>query len=124
MLITGEWAAASDKSFPHHHHHFIRSSLMMIYYSRVAFYLSSGEGTIMADKLIIYKASWCHFCAEQVPKAQEIANKLGMQVETIDIEACPVTHKSDCDRIDFVPTMKLNGLDVTLESLEQRLSKR
>lgn len=77
----------------------------------------------MADRLVIYKASWCGHCREQVPKAQEIANKLGMTTEIVDIDACPTTRKADCDKIEFVPHMVLNGAEVDLGQLEARLKQ-
>lgn len=78
----------------------------------------------MVDRLVIYKASWCGHCKEQVPKAQEIANRLGMQTEIIDIDQCPTTHTADCAKIEFVPHMVLNGSEVQLENLEARLKGR
>jgi thiol-disulfide isomerase/thioredoxin len=78
----------------------------------------------MPDKLVIFKANWCEHCREQVPKAQEIANKLGMQTEIIDLQTCPITRKAECDAIEFVPTMRLNGVEVDLGQLEARLQRR
>lgn len=76
----------------------------------------------MPQKLVIFKANWCGHCREQVPKAEAIANRLGIQSEVVDIDACPITKEAECKTIEFVPTMKLDGSEVSLEQLEARLN--
>jgi len=76
------------------------------------------------DKLTIFKTDSCYACREQVPQAVEIANKLGIQTEVVDVYNCPVSRKPDCDRVAWVPHMELNGQEVSLDQLRERLSKR
>jgi hypothetical protein len=76
------------------------------------------------EKLIIFKSDGCGHCREQVPQAVSIANGLGIQTEVVDLDRCDVKHQSECSTIEWVPTMKLNGVEVTLEQLRDRLGKK
>jgi thiol-disulfide isomerase/thioredoxin len=76
------------------------------------------------EKLVIFKTDWCGHCREQVPQAVDIANRLGIQSEVVDINRCSGDQKSKCESVEYVPHMELNGREVSLEQLRERLSRR
>lgn len=76
------------------------------------------------SKLTVYAAEWCAACSVEVPKVVELANRLSLQVEVVDIGRCPVSHKETCDSLEAVPTLMLDGREVTREQLEARLPRK
>jgi len=66
-----------------------------------------------------YSTDWCGYCKSEYPKVEKIAARLGYKVEKINVEQCPVNLKRQCDRIDAVPMVEINGKVMSVSELEK-----
>ncbi len=61
------------------------------------------------SKVIFYGSKWCEYCATDYPKVVQTAKKLGLSVEKVDLEQCPVNLKAKCDKVEWVPLVEFDG---------------
>jgi len=73
-----------------------------------------------SKKILYYSTDWCGHCEAEYPKVEQIAQKLGYQVEKINVERCPVNLKEKCDSIEAVPMVQIDGKIITVSELESR----
>ena len=66
-----------------------------------------------------YSTNWCGYCKTEYPKVEKIAARLGYKVEKINVDQCPVSLKRQCDRIDAVPMVEINGKVMSVSELEK-----
>ena len=74
--------------------------------------------------LEVFVTSWCSACKTELPKIRKSASKLGLTPKIIDVDRCPVNRKDECAKVDFVPTVMLDGREISVQQLEQMASKR
>lgn len=71
----------------------------------------------------VYVTEWCAACHTELPRIKREANKLGLQVEVVDVDRCDVKHRDTCSRIEFVPTLMYQGREISVEQLQQMANK-
>lgn len=71
------------------------------------------------DNLTVYVNSNCGACHVQLPKIKEYSAKLGVSLEVVDIDRCPVKHKDKCSSLEWVPTLVYNGREIEVSDLEK-----
>lgn len=75
-------------------------------------------------KLLVFTTAWCGACLSEMPRIKQAANKLGLTVQEVNVDRCSVQHKEICERIDFVPTVMLDGREITVSQLEGMAANR
>lgn len=76
------------------------------------------------SSLEVYIASWCRACKGELPKIRKSASKLGLTPTIIDVDRCPVNRKDECSKVEFVPTVMLDGREISVQQLEQMASNK
>ena len=74
--------------------------------------------------LTVYTTSWCEACKTELPKIRQSASKLGLTPQIIDLDRCPVNRKDECSKVEWVPTIMLDGKEVSVQQLEQMAESR
>lgn len=70
-------------------------------------------------RLTLYKTAWCGYCADAEPIVQQEASRLGLSMEIVDVEKCPIDKTLKCSTINAVPHLELDGREISLEELKR-----
>lgn len=68
-------------------------------------------------KITVYHSDHCAACAQVVPVIQRAAQSKGVPVELVDVDKCG----KPCANIRYVPTVLLDGHEVSLKALAEAL---
>ena len=74
----------------------------------------------MSKRVIFYGSKWCEYCAADYPKVVQTAQKLGYSVEKVDVDRCPVNLKERCNKIEWVPTVELDGKIMSVQEFQKK----
>ncbi len=76
------------------------------------------------SKIRIFKLDSCLACQVEVPQVLAMAKKLRIKAEVVDVDKCPVSVKRECDRIAFVPTVELDGREISKAELQRMVNEK
>lgn len=76
------------------------------------------------SSLVVYVTSWCEACKGELPKIRRSASRLGLTPQIVDVDRCPVNRKDECSKVEFVPTVMLDGKEISVRQLEQMAESR
>lgn len=76
------------------------------------------------SSLVVYITRWCEACKGELPKIRRSASKLGLTPQIIDVDRCNVKKHPRCETVEFVPTVMLDGREISVQQLEQMASNK
>ena len=72
----------------------------------------------------VYSQKLCSACEVEVPRIVRECKALGLDVRVIDLDTCPVSRQSTCDRVEVVPTLMYQGREIGLSDLKKIAESR